>query len=179
MDFQTETLGKSEEISALFAETFSASEGADEGKVIGDLVTNLIKTTGREDLYVFSVRDHSGLVGSVLFSRISYAQDDRQVFILSPAAVRPDRKKQGIGQKLMNFALNKLREQRIDVVVTYGDPNYYSKVGFQQITVEIAKPPLKLSQPHGWLGQSLFQEKLEPLTGSSSCVSALNKPELW
>ncbi len=85
----------------------------------------------------------------------------------------------GIGQKLINFGINELKENGVQIVFTYGDPAYYSKVGFNQITEEIVKAPLKMSQPEGWLGQSLVSDKIEPIAGNSSCVEALNKAEYW
>ena len=72
-----------------------------------------------------------------------------------------------------------LRQKGVDFVVTYGDPNYYSKTGFNQITEEFAQAPLKLSLPEGWLGQSLSNQDERPLIGPSRCVPALNKAELW
>lgn len=172
-------IGREKEISGLFSATFTASEGADEGKIIGELAKNLIETTPNEDLFVFSGYDDQSLIGSILFSRLTYEQDDHTVFILSPVAIRTDQQKKGMGQKLIAFGLNELRQKGIDIALTYGDPNFYSKVGFHPITEEFAQAPLELSYPHGWLGQSLSGEDMEPLAGPSCCVKALNKPELW
>jgi len=44
---------------------------------------------------------------------------------------------------------------------------------------KIAKAPLKLTQPEGWLGQSLVSDEIEPIAGNSYCVEAFNKPEDW
>jgi len=74
--------------------------------------------------------------------------------------------------------LEDLRSLDVDFVVTYGDPAYYGKVGFQPITEEFARAPLPLSQPHGWLGQSLTG-RAAPIAGPSRCVRAFNRPELW
>ena len=62
---------------------------------------------------------------------------------------------------------------------TYGDPNYYSKVGFKPITEKLIKAPLKLSYPEGWLAQSLVSDEIQPITGNSYCVEAFNKPRIW
>jgi putative acetyltransferase len=63
--------------------------------------------------------------------------------------------------------------------MTYGNPNFYSKVGFNPVKEETIKAPLHLTYPEGWLGQSLISNSLEPIAGHSSCVKALNKPEYW
>jgi putative acetyltransferase len=63
--------------------------------------------------------------------------------------------------------------------INNGDPGFYSKVGFRPITEKLVKAPLKLMYPEGWLGQSLLSDEIEPITGNSHCVDALNKPEYW
>lgn len=55
----------------------------------------------------------------------------------------------------------------------------YSKVGFQQISEEVVKAPLELTQPEGWLAQSLRDGVIDAMAGSSRCVSALDKQEYW
>jgi putative acetyltransferase len=167
------------EICDLFTATFSASEGPDEGAVIGDFVHDLMNTTPNQDLFVWSAYEDDELIGCIFFSRLVFEQDDRVAFILSPVAVKTDRQRSGIGQDLIGYGLSELRQKGIDFVTTYGDPQYYCKTGFRQITEEFAQAPLKLSFPEGWLGQSLVGADEQPLIGASSCVPALNKPELW
>ncbi len=179
MEFISGHVGREQEISQLFAATFSDSEGAEEGNIIRLLVDDLMETTPHQDLFVFSAYDDQVFVGCIFFSRLNYEQDDRTVFILSPVAVKTDQQKKGVGQKLIAYGLNELCHRGIDIAVTYGDPDYYSKVGFRQITEEFAQAPLKLNHPHGWLGQSLSEKEQGSLIGPSHCVEALNKPELW
>ncbi|WP_170759685.1 GNAT family N-acetyltransferase [Ruegeria lacuscaerulensis] len=163
----------------VFRDAFTASEGADEGLVIRALVKDLMATTPEDDLFAYVAFESDTVQGCIFFSRLNYDEDPRRVFLLSPVAVRSDRQKAGIGQKLITFGLKDLRQRRIDFAVTYGDPAYYCKVGFQPISEEIAQPPLPLSQPHGWLGQSLSGSEVTPIAGPSRCVSAFNRPELW
>ncbi len=167
------------DIPEVFREAFAASEGADEGLAICALVQDLIATTPEDDLLAYVAFDGDAVLGCIFFSRLMYDEDPRQVFLLSPVAVLTDRQRTGIGQKLIRFGLEDLRRRGIDFAVTYGDPAYYSKVGFQQIAEEIARAPLPLSQPHGWLGQSLTSSEMAPIAGPSRCVSAFNRPEIW
>ncbi|MES0861065.1 N-acetyltransferase [Ruegeria sp. SCPT10] len=179
MEFST---GRGSDVQAvvdLFQDVFSASEGADEGVLIGAFVQDLLSMTPEADVKIYTAYQDMELVGAVAFSRITYPQDSRDVFILSPMAVRTDRQKSGIGQALITFGLDQLRNSGVDVVLTYGDPNYYCKTGFLAISEESAQPPLRLSYPHGWLGQSLDGRELTPLKGPSHCVAALNNPALW
>ena len=179
MDFIANNSGREQDIYELFLTTFTASEGTEEGKIIGRFVEDLMSTTPARDLFCFLAYEIGFLVGAVFFSRLSYAKDNRTVFILSPMAVKTDRQKSGIGQKLIAHALDELRKNKVDIVLTYGDINFYSKLGFQQISEDLAQAPVKLSYPEGWLAKSLIQKDFKPLIGSSKCVVALNKPELW
>ena len=181
MEFSTgfKDKGLEQEIIDLFTATFTASEGAEEGVLIGDLVRNLLGVTAEDDLFVFTAQDDGRIVGGIIFSRLTYYQDDRTVFVLAPVAVAADRQGQGIGQKLLTHGLTTLHSAGVDVAVTYGDPNYYSKVGFTPINEFFAQAPFKLNHPEGWLGQSLTDEKMKPLKGPSACVSALDNSAFW
>lgn len=179
MEFSNAWSGKEHRIIDMFADTFSASEGADEGAVIGDLVRKLLADTPRRDIHVFLAEENGALAGAAIFSRLTYADDTREVFILSPMAIATNRQGQGVGQALLTHALKELREAGVDVAITYGDPAFYGKVGFQPMTQATAASPLPLSQPHGWIGQSLAETTLAPLKGACTCVAALNDPAIW
>lgn len=179
MEFQDKSDGLEEQIIDLFASTFAASKGADEGGLIGDLASNLLSGTLKNDVYVFTALDHGEIIGGAIFSRLTYADDPRSVFILSPMAVDPDRQGKGVGQALLNHALAELRDDGVAVAITYGDPAFYGKVGFLPLDEASAAPPLPLSCPMGWIGQSLTGEPLRPLQGKCMCVAALNDPAIW
>jgi len=179
MEFSSDHVGREQEIMDLFTQTFTASEGSEEGAIIGGLAKNLLESTPFKDLFVFLASEGSTLVGCIFFSRMSFEQDKRTVFILSPVAVKTDQQGKGIGQRLLTHGLGKIRNNGVHIATTYGDPKYYSKVGFQQMSEDFAQAPFKLAYPHGWLGQSLTDQSLEPLVGPSSCVAALNDPSLW
>ena len=169
---------KVEEIKELFTQTFSDSEGQSEGLVIGNLVNELLTNTAAHDFYCFVATEDEQIIGSIVFSKLSF-KNETIAFLLSPVAISTSSQGKGIGQKLINFGLNTLRDNDVELVFTYGDPNFYAKVGFRQITEKIVKAPLKLSYPEGWLGQSLVNDEIEPISGNSYCVEAFNKPEIW
>ena len=179
MDITTHYNKNSDALIALFAKTFTVSEGAEEGQVIKGLVADMLTSVSADDLYVFTALDGTEVLGSIILTRMRYEQDTRKVFILSPVAVATTHQRKGVGQTLINHALNALKAAGVDAVLTYGDINFYSKVGFQQITEAQAKAPLPLQYPEGWLGQSLQGPKFEPLTGPSACVAPLDDPNYW
>ncbi|RBW57740.1 GNAT family N-acetyltransferase [Ruegeria sp. A3M17] len=179
MKFTAEKQEWSNALPMVFRQVFTDSEGATEGKVIGALVSELLASTPDDDLHAAIAHDGPQVLGCILFSRLRFDQDPRQVFLMSPVAVRTDRQKTGIGQRLIAYGLDELRRDKVDFVVTYGDPTYYGKTGFFPISEKVAQAPLPLSHPHGWLGQSLTGAEMVPLKGPSHCVIAFNKPELW
>lgn len=169
---------KFREVIDLFKSVFSASEGEAEGQVIADFVANLIATTAPQDLIGCIVEENEIVVGCIFFSRLT-VPSGQIAFILSPVAVSTDVQSTGIGQKLIKYGLDHLKSLNVNLAFTYGDPSYYSKTGFEQISESIVKAPCPLSQPIGWLAQSLDGQVIQPMAGATQCVEALNDPGLW
>ena len=118
------------------------------------------------------------IAGCIIFSRLTF---DRAIdaFVLSPVAVGTDYQGKGTGQALINFGLRTLTDNGVELVFTYGDPDYYCRTGFASVSETVIKAPLPLSHPEGWLGQSLVSKEIEPIAGQPRCVRAMNKPEIW
>ena len=172
-------IGREQALIELYVATFTASQGANEGVLIGNLVRDLLAETATQDIRVFCAEDEGAAIGAAIFTRLTYSEDMHIVFLLSPMAVAPEHQRQGIGQSLISHALEALRSEGIQIAITYGDPNYYGQVGFMPITENQARAPLALSFPHGWIGQSLTEEHMPVLQGPSTCVSALNRSDVW
>lgn len=179
MEFSSNYKGLQQSIEDFFRSTFTDSEGSEEGALIGELARNLLISTAPDDIKVFLAREGGDLIAAAVFTRLIYSKDPRVVFLLSPMAVATQWQGHGLGQRLLTHALASLREAGVDVAITYGDPGFYGKVGFRAINESIARPPLPLSQPEGWVGQSLTEEPLEAVKGSATCVAALNDSSFW
>lgn len=168
-----------QQITDVFYNSFSASEGRAEGELIRTLVANLLEDTPKPDMFIFAALHDNTVIGCAVFSRLTYTNDARDVLILSPMAIHPNHQNKGIGQTLLRESIALLKDHGIDILMTYGDPNYYGKVGFLPVTEEVAPPPFPLSIPIGWIGQSLHGAKIAPLQGTCTCVLALNNPAIW
>jgi len=169
---------QSQSVIDLFTQVFTNSESEDEGKLIGSLVSDLITTTDPRDLIGFVALSEETAVGCIFFSRL-LLPNQQVAFILSPVAIATSEQSKGLGQKLITFGIEHLRSLGVDLVFTYGDPNFYAKVGFRVISEDTVKAPLKLSYPEGWLAQPLSGNSIEPMNGSSRCVGALNDQQYW
>jgi putative acetyltransferase len=178
MKFDTLKLGDTEVIRGLFTETFTDSEGPSEGVLVGNLAQELMTETGARDIYGFVAVEAEKTIGCIFFTRLTFG-NDINAFLLAPVAIHPDYQGQGIGQGLIGFGIKKLKANGVELVMTYGDPGFYSKVGFKPVSEATVNPPLQLSLPEGWLGQSLAGDSVNPATGRPACVKAFNKPEYW
>lgn len=178
MNFELFNSSYINEMIHLFTEVFSDAEGPAEGKAIGELVSNLISDTDDKDLIGCIAVQGSKLSGGIFFSRFTLP-NDKIAFILSPVAVDTQFQGLGIGQQLIEYGLNYLKSKNVELVLTYGDPDYYVKTGFQQIAESVIQAPHRLSQPIGWLAQSLDGDPIKAIHGRTQCVSALSDQQYW
>lgn len=178
MQFSIFRPSSTQQVIGLFTAVFSSSEGEEEGESVGNLVSNLIVKTEPQDLIGCVAIDNGSIAGCIFFSRFT-VPGGQVAFILSPVAIATEAQGTGIGQRLINYGLDHLRSQEVSLVFTYGDPAFYSKIGFEQISEKILKAPFPLSQPVGWLAQSLDGEPIKAMSGSTQCVEALSDPGYW
>jgi predicted N-acetyltransferase YhbS len=169
---------KQHEVVKLFTSVFTSSEGEEEGRLIGKLSSELASNIDNEEIICFGVFENDSLIGSIFFTRLQFDQPV-QVYMLAPVAVSTEHQGQGAGQALIKYGINELNNRSVDVVVTYGDPSFYSKVGFQALSENVIQPPLELSMPFGWLGQSLTGEPIPTIHERPVCVKEFNDPVYW
>ncbi|MEN7551773.1 N-acetyltransferase [Rapidithrix thailandica] len=170
---------RNSEIIQLFAQTFTDSEGEKEGNAIGALVKKLLEITPKEDMRIFITTKGKEIIGGVIFSRMRFELSNINTWLLSPAAVATSAQGTGVGQSLIHYAHDFLKREGMQVMVTYGDINFYSKVGYRPITEDMIPSPLKLTYPEGWIAQSLEDGEIKPIQGKSYCVEALDNPVYW
>jgi predicted N-acetyltransferase YhbS len=178
MNYEISDSSRTHEVKKLFTDVFTDSEGQEEGELIGNLAFELQETTDPSDIFTFIAKDGERIVGCIIFTRMTF-EIPINTFLLAPVAIATQYQRQGLGQKLIKFGIDYLKNENVELVFTYGDPKFYSKVGFKQITEEVAKAPLKLTYPEGWLAQSLIGDNIEAINGHSKCVSALNNQRYW
>jgi len=171
--------GREEAIVSLFRDTFTTSEGAEEGAVVSGLAQDLLEGPPASDIRVFRAEEEGRVIGVAIFTPLVYPGQATRVMLLSPMAVAPDRQGRGVGQGLLRHALGALRAEGVAVVLTYGDPGYYRRVGFAPVAAASMPPPRPLSAPEGWLGQSLTGGTLPALSGVPTCAAALDRADVW
>jgi predicted N-acetyltransferase YhbS len=178
MEFRSIGRGHSREVTNLFRSCFTASEGAEEGDAIAALTGQLTSAIDDESIFCFAAFESEAIVGAIFFTKLAF-ESPAKVYMLSPVAVLTSRQGQGIGKKLIAFGLSGMQARGAQVAVTYGDPGFYSKVGFLPLPEDRLRAPMPLSMPFGWLGQSLTQAPIPTLSDRPKCIGAFNDPKYW
>ncbi|QDU11835.1 GNAT family N-acetyltransferase [Gimesia aquarii] len=166
------------EVTDLFRSVFTASEGEKEGKLIGNLASELSSNIDNQEIICLGTYENEILIAVIFFTRLRFNESIR-VYMLAPVAVSIDHQRKGVGQALINYGLNELKNRAVNVAVTYGDPAFYSKVGFEALSENVIQAPLELSIPVGWQGQSLSEEPIPVIKERPICVSEFNDPVYW
>jgi putative acetyltransferase len=178
MKFERIGKEKAGDLNQLFVSTFASSEGAEEGALIGGLVSKLSACIDDSEIICFGAIENEQLIGAIFFTMLKFT-DGAPIYMLAPVAVSTGRQKSGVGQALIRHGLNELANDGVLAAVTYGDPSFYGKTGFLPLSEDVLKAPLDLSMPHGWQGQSLSKEPIHARTERPSCVDAFHDPAYW
>jgi len=178
MNFVILDRNRKEEIVSLFTAVFASSEGEEEGKLMGDLASALAENIDNQEIICLGADEEGGTVAAIFFTRLRF-DESIEVFMLSPVAVSTVTQGRGVGQALISFGLRELKNRSAALAITYGDPSYYSKVGFQPLSEDVIQAPVQLSMPEGWLGQSLTEETIPTLRSRPTCVQQFENPDYW
>jgi predicted N-acetyltransferase YhbS len=178
MQFERLKSDKRKDLSNLFRSTFCDSEGEAEGLLIGDLADKLSAAIDDRDVISVGAIQGEVLIGAIFLTRLRFA-DNALVYMLAPVAVSTAHQGTGVGQALIRFGLNALAGQGAAVAITYGDPAYYGRLGFEPLSEGVIRAPVALSMPHGWLGQSLNGHPIQPRQERPQCVEAFRNAAYW
>ncbi len=178
MDFRILDNSSKEEVASLFTSVFSSSEGKQEGMLIGNLASALATSTDNQEVICIGAYEDGSMIGAIFFTRLRF-DEPIKAYLLAPVAVSTAHQGRGIGQTLIKFGLDALKNRSATLAVTYGDPAFYSKVGFQALSEDVIQAPLPLSMPEGWLGQPLSGEAIPTLKSRPACVQEFDNPDYW
>jgi predicted N-acetyltransferase YhbS len=178
MEFRSIGREQAREVTELFSSCFTSSEGAEEGDAIASLAHELAITIDDDSVFCFAAIESQTIVGAIFFTKLAF-KSPAQVYMLSPVGVLTPQQGQGIGTKLIEFGLCGMQAHGAQVAVTYGDPDFYSKVGFFPLPADCLQAPMQLSMPSGWLGLSLTKSPIPTLSDRPTCVGAFNDPKYW
>lgn len=164
----------------LVEQVFTEHENAEEGALVRRLVEEIrSKEYYLPELELLMLEDGE-LVGYVMFSRfhIEGRYTDRLV-ILTPAAVRGDRQRQGISRELIEYGKRQAAEMGFTAAMVEGDPRNYRSRGFQTSKLHgiVAGPKIHLPHEDCLMVAELIPGGLEGIQGEVdySFYEALNE----
>lgn len=77
--------------------------------------------------------DNEKIVGNIIYSRarvVNEAGFEYEVLCMGPLSVLPAYQRRGVGSRLLQKTLDKAKELGYKAVITFGNPDYYSRFGF-------------------------------------------------
>jgi putative acetyltransferase len=152
----------------------------EESEVISNLASDLSSETASRSIRSLIAEVDGQVVGYVSYSPI-FLRSDASIsgYILAPLAVSPEHQKQGVGSRLISSGVDMLSADGVDVLLVYGDPEYYGRFGFREEIGRSFVPPYPLAYPFGWLGMMLDETAIPNTPLKFECAKALNDPDLW
>jgi putative acetyltransferase len=119
---RAERTGDEQELAALIDAAFGDTETS-------EFTAQIRASPGYVPELTFVADDQGELVG---FTMLSYVRaGERDVLILTPMAVRPDRQRSGVGKQVVRAAIAAADERREPVLLVEGVPSYYPQFGFR------------------------------------------------
>ncbi|MEB6380783.1 N-acetyltransferase [Leclercia adecarboxylata] len=111
-------------IDALLRRSF---EGEGEAQLVRDLREDGLITLG-----LVATDDEGQVIGYVAFSPVTVQGEELQWVGMAPLAVDENYRGQGLARQLVYEGLDSLNEFGYAAVVTLGDPDFYSRLGFEK-----------------------------------------------
>jgi len=169
------TAEDNEGLKELYVDAFPKGEG----EVVSEIAIALTESGTDRDALSFVVDVDNQIIAHVSFSAVKCNEDSSIVsYCLAPLAVRKSLHKTGYGTKIVQYGLDYLKNKNTDVVLVYGDPNYYGRFGFVADLGKNFIVPYELEYDFGWQGLRLSERKISS-TQHCTFVTALSDQKYW
>jgi predicted N-acetyltransferase YhbS len=157
--------------------------GKEKGSAIADLVNGLFNDKTATPLLSLVAVEGDQLIGHILLTKATFTQTTEPVSarILAPLAVLPGIQRKGVGGRLIEEGLIRLKETGVELVFVLGHPDYYPRYGFIPAGDIGYEAPYPIPEEHAgaWMVQELSAGVIGRINGKVRCSDALNQPEHW
>ncbi len=152
----------------------------DEAKKVATLACNLLNEETNPRTLTKVAEIDGQVIGHIAFSPVTFNTNKKlKGYILAPLGVKPEYQRHQVGTKLVENGIEQLSREGVCIIFVYGDPKYYSKLGFNEKTAANFYPPYKLQYPFGWLALVLNEKCNTEHIAKVTCVASLCDPTLW
>ena len=154
--------------------------GEPEGPAVAGLAQDILQDDTALPLLSLVAEENEQLIGNVIFSTVIFGDSSKPpAFILAPLAVCKASQNQGIGKILVTTGIEMLKNHGAGLVFVYGNPDYYSRFGFEPAMPHRMMPPYSLDYPEAWMVLELEPGALKHNQGTIKCANTLNSREYW
>lgn len=165
-----------EDVREIFYHSFSE----DEASVNYSVIRQIMGEISRPLSLCLGYEQDQKIVGAVAFSPVYFdAVSDISTYILAPLAVHNAYQKRGIATQLIEEAKSYFRDQNVDTLLVYGDPQFYGRYGFEAELGRQFVPPYPLEYEFGWQAMMLSNKDISGIKLHFKCVDALSNENLW
>ena len=168
---------------AKIKEIHTKAFGKKKGPEIAALVNGLFHDPTAEPRLSLVAEDDGRIIGHILFTKASIEEALKPVSvrILAPLAVLPEVQNQGIGGRLIQAGLERLKGEEVKLVFVLGHPDYYPRSGFTPAGVLGFEAPYPIPDEHAgaWMVQALKAGVMGRIKGRVVSSQVLNQPEHW
>lgn len=111
--------------------------------------------------------ENDKIVGNIIYSKakvINQENKEFEILTMGPIGVLPSCQNKGIGSLLLNYTIQKAKEQGFKAIIIFGNPNYYRRFGF----VNAEKYGIQTSSGENFdvfMALELFNGALNGITG--------------
>jgi predicted N-acetyltransferase YhbS len=119
-----------EDAAAIAAITDAAFKGMPHSDQTEARIVDALRSSGALTLSLVASQDDD-ILGHAAFSPVRINGVSGGWHGLGPVSVRPDRQREGIGQRLVRHGLRRLQSMNAAGCVVFGDPAYYRRFGFE------------------------------------------------
>ncbi len=140
------------------------------------LVSDLLDEESRA-LSLVAVTE-TGVVGHGAFTDCKVDGWNGKAALLGPLAVAPSSQRQGVGSRIVQAGLQRLREHNVGLVLVLGDPAYYSRFGFEREDGVAPPYPIPAAWANAWQSRVLDPALAAP-GGGLRVPSPWRHQSLW
>jgi putative acetyltransferase len=130
MNIRAEALA---DIDAIERVTVAAFDGKPYSQQTEHLIVNGLREAGALSISLVAENEHK-VIGHIAFSAVTINGIDLGWYGLGPLSVLPELQRQGVGTKLVEAGLTRIRDLGAKGCILEGSPQYYQRFGFKNIS---------------------------------------------